>query len=136
MLGALDYLGRGWTFDDIAEATGVSEEVHRTFFVDFVKVCFHLYVHYLWPLIEFPSWLFQVGSTILYDKWVVTPHTAAVAASSVPEFARAGLPGAVGSADGTHITLEKCFARRDSAKRWRCPVGQGYAALCLSTAAH
>lgn len=46
VLGALRYLGRGWTFDDIAEATGVSEEVHRTFFVNFVKVCFPLYVHY------------------------------------------------------------------------------------------
>lgn len=39
VLGALRYLGRGWTFDDIEESTGVSEEVHRRFFYDFVKVC-------------------------------------------------------------------------------------------------
>ena len=40
VLGALRYLGRGWTFHDIAESTGVSEEVHRNFFYDFVKVRF------------------------------------------------------------------------------------------------
>ena len=32
ILGALRYLGRGWTFDDKAEAAGVSEESHRFFF--------------------------------------------------------------------------------------------------------
>jgi hypothetical protein len=31
LLGALRYLGRGWTFDDVSEATGVSEESHRLF---------------------------------------------------------------------------------------------------------
>jgi hypothetical protein len=31
LLGALRYLGRGWTFDDVCEATGVSEESHRLF---------------------------------------------------------------------------------------------------------
>lgn len=38
ILGALRYLGRGWTFDDLEEATDVSEEVHRLFLLDFVKV--------------------------------------------------------------------------------------------------
>ena len=37
ILGALRYLGRGWTFDDIAEATGISEESHRIFLALFVK---------------------------------------------------------------------------------------------------
>lgn len=40
VLGSLRYLGRGWTFDDIAEATQIDEEVHRTFlhaFIDFGK---------------------------------------------------------------------------------------------------
>ncbi len=32
ILGSLRYLGRGWAFDDIEEATSISEEVHRTFF--------------------------------------------------------------------------------------------------------
>ena len=32
VLGALRYLGRGWTFDDLEEATAISEEVHRVFF--------------------------------------------------------------------------------------------------------
>jgi len=26
------YLGRGWTFDDIEENTGISQETHRQFF--------------------------------------------------------------------------------------------------------
>ena len=43
ILGALRYLGRGWTFDDIEESTGVSEEVHRTFFYDFIRVSHHHY---------------------------------------------------------------------------------------------
>ena len=33
LLGALRYLGRGWTFDDLTEATGVSIYVHRNFFM-------------------------------------------------------------------------------------------------------
>jgi len=37
VLGSLRYLGRGWTFDDVAEATGVSEETHRKFFRLFCK---------------------------------------------------------------------------------------------------
>ena len=32
VLGALRYLGRGWTFDDLEEATAISQEVHRVFF--------------------------------------------------------------------------------------------------------
>ena len=38
ILGALRYLGRGWTFDDLEEATGISEETHRTFFHEFCEV--------------------------------------------------------------------------------------------------
>jgi hypothetical protein len=36
VLGALRYLGRGWTFDDIEESTSISEETHRVFFRRFV----------------------------------------------------------------------------------------------------
>lgn len=32
ILGALRYLGRGWTFDDLEESTAISREVHRVFF--------------------------------------------------------------------------------------------------------
>jgi hypothetical protein len=32
VLGALRYLGRGWTFDDLEESAAVSQEVHRVFF--------------------------------------------------------------------------------------------------------
>jgi hypothetical protein len=32
VLGSLRYLGRGWTFDDLEESTGISEESHRRFF--------------------------------------------------------------------------------------------------------
>ena len=53
ILGALRYLGRGWTFDEISEATNVSEEVHRRFFRDFVLAC----------------------RGHLYPKWVKRPET-------------------------------------------------------------
>jgi hypothetical protein len=33
VLGALRYLGRGWCFDDLEEATSISEEIHRIFFI-------------------------------------------------------------------------------------------------------
>jgi len=50
-LGSLHYLGRGWTFDDVEENTAISKEVQRTFFHRFVKF----------------------GSTVLYEKYVLTP---------------------------------------------------------------
>ena len=42
MLGSLRYLGRGWTFDDIQESTGVSADVHRLFFHEFVGMILSL----------------------------------------------------------------------------------------------
>ena len=48
MLGALRVLGRGWTFDDLEEATGVSQETHRVFFHEFVAAGrAHLYPKYV-----------------------------------------------------------------------------------------
>jgi hypothetical protein len=38
VLGAFRYLGRGWTFDDIEENTGISQETHRQFFHAFIEV--------------------------------------------------------------------------------------------------
>lgn len=40
ILGALRYLGRGWSFDDLEEATGISQEVHRRFFHLFIEVLY------------------------------------------------------------------------------------------------
>ena len=53
ILGSLLYLGRGYTFDDLEECTAISEEVHRVFFHQFIKI----------------------GSTILYEKYVIKPTT-------------------------------------------------------------
>ena len=36
LLGSLRYIGRGWCFDDLEEATGISEEVHRVFFHQYI----------------------------------------------------------------------------------------------------
>ena len=54
ILCALRYIGRGWTFDNLSENTGISEEVTRVFF--------HIFIDF--------------GSTVLYDKFVVAPATA------------------------------------------------------------
>jgi hypothetical protein len=88
ILGSLRYLGRGWTFDDIEEATCISREVHRTFF--------HLFI----------SW----GSTSLFETYVITPRTNDEAKHHEKEMAMAGFNGAVGSSDATHVGMEKCSA--------------------------
>ena len=51
ILGALRYLGRGWTFDDIEEATTINEETHCQFF--------HIYIAF--------------GSTELNERFVIVP---------------------------------------------------------------
>ena len=86
ILGALRYLGRGLTFDDLEECTAISEELHRQFF--------HVFIH--------------VGSTILYTKYVKSPQTIAEVEQHMDEFTRAGMPGAFASMDATHIVHERC----------------------------
>jgi len=86
ILGAFRYLGRGFTFDDLEESTAISEEVHRCFFHKFI----------------------EVGSTILYDKYVKTPTTAEEAREHMLEFELAGMPGTFGSTDATHIVHDMC----------------------------
>ncbi|KAL3762008.1 hypothetical protein ACHAWU_002104 [Discostella pseudostelligera] len=86
VLGALRYLGRGWTFDDIVESTCISAEVHRCFLEAFL----------------------DFGSTVLYSKYVVTPQNAEEAKTHSIEYEKAGFPGCIGSCDCTHITTEKC----------------------------
>lgn len=89
ILGALRYLGRGFTFDDIEEATAVSEEIHRVFFHKFILI----------------------GSTVLFDKYVVTPVDVEEARTHMHEFSAAGMPGACGSSDATHVVHENCTWR-------------------------
>jgi hypothetical protein len=82
-------IGRGWTFDDLGEATGVSLEVHRSFLKEFVKAC----------------------RSHLYPEWVKRPETPEEISDCMAEFSEAGLDGCIGSADVTHIVLEKCHSR-------------------------
>ena len=89
ILGALRYLGRGWTFDDVSESTGVSEEVHRKFLKLFCRAC----------------------RLNLYPKWVKRPETEEEIADCMSEFKDAGFDGCIGSADVTHVVLEKCYAK-------------------------
>jgi hypothetical protein len=86
VLGTLRYLGRGWTFDDIEEATAVGKDTHRNFL--------HCFTHY--------------GSTVLASRYIVPPKSSAEAATHSVEFSKAGFPGCVGSTDCTHISTEKC----------------------------
>jgi exo-beta-1,3-glucanase (GH17 family) len=86
VLGALRYLGRGWTFDDLSESTGVHAEVHRQFF--------HVFISF--------------GSEVLYKGYVVTPIDNNTAMSHTHEMQIAGFHGAVGSTDATHIVMERC----------------------------
>ena len=86
MLGSLQYLGRGFTFDDIEENTAISKKKHRTFFRRFV----------------------EFGSTVLYEKYVLTPDNVNEAKTNMREFKEAGFPGCVGSSDATHLTMDRC----------------------------
>ena len=89
LLASLRYLGRGWTFDDLAENTAISQEVIRTFF--------HRFIDY--------------GSSVLYHKYVRPPRCSADARVHSAEYELAGLPGAIGSCDATHIMLERVSYR-------------------------
>jgi Plant transposon protein len=73
----------------LEESTGISEESHRRFFHLFVKAC----------------------KENLYPKYVVEPSTAEEIADSMKEFSDAGFNGCIGSADATHVIMEKCTAR-------------------------
>jgi hypothetical protein len=89
ILGAMRYLGRGWTFDDIEENTAISEETHRQFF--------HVFIEY--------------GSTVLYERYVIAPTTAEEAAPHMHEMSLAGFHGCCGSSDATHVMMEQCAHR-------------------------
>jgi hypothetical protein len=86
VLGALRYLGRGWTFDDLEENTSISEECHRQFFHKFIK------------------W----ASTDLYKTYVIAPSTYDEAQAHMKEMSEAGFDGCVGSVDATHVCMFRC----------------------------
>ena len=51
LLGAMCYIGRSWTFNDIEESIAISREASRVFFLIFIKY----------------------ESTILYKRWDLDP---------------------------------------------------------------
>ena len=87
ILGSLRYLGRGYMFDDLEECTAISEEVHRVFFCQFIKI----------------------GSIIFYDNYVITPTTKEEIAQHLLGHEITGLLGAVASSYATHIIHKKCM---------------------------
>ena len=89
LLGVLCYLGRGWTYDDLAEATAISIHVHRDFIHTFLRF----------------------GREVLYPKYVKYPTTSDEMIDHTKEYEMAGFHGAVGSMDACHITIEKCSHR-------------------------
>ena len=86
LLGSLRYLGRGWTFDCLQEATAVSEETHRVFFHVFIR------------------W----GNSTLFEKHVSSSFQAHQMTQQLDDMKAAGFPGCIGSTDATNIGLEKC----------------------------
>lgn len=93
ILTALRYLGRGWTFDDLSESTGISEEVIRVFLHSFI----------------------EFGSIVLFNRYVMAPQTVADAKHHSLEFEMAGLAGAIGSMDATHVVVDKVpFSHRQA----------------------
>lgn len=86
LLGTLRYLGRAHTFDDACESTYISGDVHRVFFNTFL----------------------EYGSTVLYEKYVLSPLATMDKSRIEKLFNIAGLNGCYGSSDGTHIGLLSC----------------------------
>ena len=86
LLELLQYIWRGWTFDDIEEATAISREV--------VHVLFHTFLKF--------------GSTVLYGKHDTIPETTTDSTVFESVFVSAGFSGCVESSDGTHIGMHLC----------------------------
>ena len=86
LLGSLRYIGRSWTFDDIYEANGISREVNRNFFAAFI----------------------DYGSSVMYKKYVIDVAASIDIANHEKLFSLAGMPGCIGSGDGTHIIMLNC----------------------------
>jgi len=85
LLGSLRYLGRGWTFDDVSESTGISVDVVVNFFETFVTF----------------------GSGDFYDKHVTVPKDKDEFEYNFCEFNSAGFTGCCGSTDAVNIVCDK-----------------------------
>ena len=75
LLGSLRYIGRGWTLDDIYEATGISINVNREFLKTFI----------------------EYGSSVLYKKYVSDPAIDIDVSEREKLFKLAGFDGCIGS---------------------------------------
>jgi hypothetical protein len=95
ILSTLRMLGRGGTFDDCFDGSGMSEETIRTFFLKFVR-----------------TFAYQ-----FYHEFVHPPKTADEFAHVLSVYNAMGLPGCIGGIDCTHVRLGKCpFNMRSSCK--------------------
>ena len=86
LLGALRYIGRGWTLDDIYEANGISVDVNDCFLKCFI----------------------EYGSTVLYKRYVIDPSVNIHVSEREKLFKIAGFNGCIGSTDATHIPMLSC----------------------------
>lgn len=86
VLGVLRVLGRGTCFDGIEELTGGSAECHRVFFHKFCELFARRY----------------------YDEYVYLPRDDNEKRAWASDYARMGLPGAIGSTDCVHVKWERC----------------------------
>ena len=86
LLGALRYIGRAWTLDDVCEANGISIDTNSVFLYRFM----------------------EYGSTVLYKKWVLEPSITNSVEYQEKFFRLAGFNGCIGSSDATHIPMLKC----------------------------
>lgn len=85
-LGALRYLGRGLTFDDLEEYTAIHEETHRQFLHQFI----------------------EYGSDVLVAKYINPPTTAEEYSHHQREYTMGGLNGAGFSTDATNVIMWRC----------------------------
>ena len=110
-LGALKYLGRKCTFDDIEENTFISERTHERFFKKFI----------------------EFGSTVFYSKHVVMPKHSDDIWMQLEMMAGAGFPGSITSSDAPHVPLEHCrFGLKQVHKGWRMGTPPRTYTLCVT----
>ena len=86
VLTFLRYLGRGWTLDDLQESTVINKETIWAFLLQFI----------------------EFGSTVLYNQHVSSLDTSEIVKDCEAEYKHAGFPGCIGSADASHIIIERC----------------------------
>jgi hypothetical protein len=103
ILAVLRVLGRATCFDGIEEITGASAESHRVFFHDFCKKFASKYYH----------------------EYVYLPRNNDELRSSMSDYSRMGIPGALGSTDCVHVRWDMCPASLTNL----CSGKEGYPTL-------